>query len=203
MKRAFADAGIADVARGELGAIVGNDLRGDLLKPVAAEVGEDVAVPHAAVATQGRLLEVWSGVQSPPLDAEVGEQLVAGAEVGERAEPLATPDLGLEVLGVGLAVEHAAPVAAALSVTDFPDVALGPSHFAGRLHGLCSSSLATRARKLPRGRGAGGSVLPRRVACRLAGAGTPSSSQARRSSTEMRQREQRLVARSSPRSIAP
>jgi hypothetical protein len=199
----LAGAGVADAGRGELGAIVGNDLGGDLVQPVPAEVGQDVPIPHAAVATQSRLLEVWLGVQSPPLNAVIGEQLVAGVEVGERAEPLAAPDFGLEVLSVGLAVKHAAAVAAALSVAHFPDVALLPSHFAGRLHGSCSFSLATRARKLPRGRGTGGRVLRRTVASPLAGAGTPSSSQARRSSTEMRQREQRFVARNSPRSIAP
>jgi hypothetical protein len=142
-------------------------------------------------------------VQTPPLDAEVGEQLVAGVEVGERAEPLAAADFGLEVLSVGLAVKDAAAVAAALSVAHLPHVTLVPSHFAGRLHGFCSSSLATRARKLPRGRGAGGSVLRRGVGSPLAAAGTPSSSQARRSSAAIRQREQRLVARNSPRSIAP
>jgi hypothetical protein len=50
-------------------------------------VGEDVAVPHAAVATQGRPLQVWPCMQSPPLDAEVGQQLIAGVEV-DRIAPL-------------------------------------------------------------------------------------------------------------------
>jgi hypothetical protein len=52
-------------------------------------------------------------MQSPPLDAKVGHQLVAGVKVGERAEPLAAPDVGREVLSVGLAVKQAAAVAAA------------------------------------------------------------------------------------------
>jgi hypothetical protein len=59
-------------------------------------------IPQPAVAAERRRLEVRLRVDAPPLDPEVGEQLLGGVELRQRPELLAPPDLRLEVLGSDL-----------------------------------------------------------------------------------------------------
>jgi hypothetical protein len=78
--RLHADAGLLQV-----GPEVGDDLRREIAQRDPAEPWERVAVPERRVGAQGGALEVRARVDGPPFLDELGERLLAGIEVGERA----------------------------------------------------------------------------------------------------------------------
>jgi hypothetical protein len=97
----------------ELGPEPRDRLRREVTQPDLTEPRERVPVPQLRVDTEGRALEIGTGVDQPPLLDEFGECLGAGVEVGQSAAALECPQLGLERAGVGRAIEGLAALDAA------------------------------------------------------------------------------------------